>query len=493
MTWVSIHLVTDLRKQMFAKIISLPTQAFHDQSAGKFISRILQDADNVNQAATNVLVTAIRESLTVVALLAYLLYLDWKLTLITFTIAPVIALILNAFSKRIRAASRMSFEGLRTMSHTIEETTSANKIVKIFGGQAHMLQRFSANLQAFRRSMMREALPAAAITPITHMTASIAIAIITFLALSQTTGQGSTTAGGFVSFITAMLLLISPIKQLTAINPIMQRGLAACESVFYLLDQIEETDTGQEVLTACAGNIEFDHVSFQYPGTERMALHGLSFQAAAGQTIALVGASGGGKSTIAALVPRFYNPASGTIRIDGHDIKALSLASLRQHIAMVNQDVVLFNDTVAANIGFGLSHPVTEADIISAAKAAHAWEFIQQLPQGLQTMVGEDGAKLSGGQRQRIAIARALLKNAPILILDEATSALDTESERQVQAALSNLMRNRTTLVIAHRLSTIEHADQILVLDQGRIVERGTHDELLAKHGYYANLHHMQS
>jgi subfamily B ATP-binding cassette protein MsbA len=207
----------------------------------------------------------------------------------------------------------------------------------------------------------------------------------------------------------------------------------------------------------------------------------------------LVGASGGGKSTIAALVPRFYNPASGIIRIDGHDIKNLSLASLRQHIAMVNQDVVLFNDTVAANIGFGLSHPVSEADIISAAKAAHAWEFIQQLPEGLQTMIGEDGARLSGGQRQRMAIARALLKNAPILILDEATSALDTESERQVQAALFNLMRNRTTLVIAHRLSTIEHADQILVLDQGRIVERGTHDELLAKHGYYANLHHMQS
>jgi subfamily B ATP-binding cassette protein MsbA len=493
MTWVSIHLVTDLRKQMFAKIVKLPTQAFHDQSAGKFISRILQDADNVNQAATHVLVTAIRESLTVVALLAYLLYLDWKLTLITFTIAPVIALILNAFSKRIRAASRMSFEGLRTMSHTIEETTSANKIVKIFGGQTHMLQRFSANLQAFRRSMMREALPAAAITPITHMTASIAIAIITFLALSQTTGQGSTTAGGFVSFITAMLLLISPIKQLTAINPIMQRGLAACESVFYLLDQTEETDTGQEPLTSCAGAIEFDHVSFQYPGSERIALDGLSFNAVAGQTIALVGASGGGKSTIAALVPRFYNPASGIIRIDGHDIKNLSLTSLRQHIAMVNQDVVLFNDTVAANIGFGLSHPVSEADIISAAKAAHAWEFIQQLPQGLQTMIGEDGAKLSGGQRQRIAIARALLKNAPILILDEATSALDTESERQVQAALSNLMRNRTTLVIAHRLSTIEHADQILVLDQGRIVERGSHHELLAKHGYYANLHHMQS
>lgn len=493
MTWISTNLVTDLRRQMFAKIMTLPTQAFHDQSAGKFISRILQDADNVNQAATNVLVTSIRESLTAIALLAYLLYLDWKLTLITLAIAPVIAVILSAFSKRIRVASRASFEGLRNMSHTIEETTTANKIVKVFGGQQQLVQRFFQNTIAFRRSMMREALPAAAITPITHMTASIAIAVITFLAMTQTTGQGSATAGGFVSFITAMLLLISPIKQLTSINPIMQRGLSACESVFYLLDQPEEEDTGTRTLETCRGDIEFDNVVFQYPGAERIALNKLSFKAYAGQTLALVGASGGGKSTIAALVPRFYNPQSGQIKVDGQDIKDLSLTGLRQHIAMVSQDIVLFNDTVAANIGFGLAQRASMADIEAAAKAAHAWDFIQQLPQGLQTTIGEDGAKLSGGQRQRIAIARALLKNAPILILDEATSALDTESERQVQAALANLMKNRTTLVIAHRLSTIEHADQILVLDQGQIVERGTHQALLSAGGYYANLNRMQS
>ncbi len=493
MTWISTNLVTDLRREMFAKIISLPTQAFHDQSAGKFISRILQDADNVNQAATNVLVTTIRESLTAIALLGYLLYLDWQLTLITLTIAPVIAAILNSFSKRIRVASRASFEGLRSMSHTIEETTTANKIVKVFGGQGQMTQRFFQNTVAFRRSMMREALPASAITPITHMTASIAIAVITLLALSQATGQGSSTAGGFVSFITAMLLLISPIKQLTSINPIMQRGLSACESVFYLLDQAEEEDLGTKTLQICNGDIKFQDVVFQYPGSERLALNKLSFKAHAGQTLALVGASGGGKTTIAALVPRFYNPQSGLITVDDQDIKELSLKGLRQHIAMVSQDIVLFNDTVAANIGFGLAQKASQDDIVAAAKAAHAWDFIQQLPQGLQTTIGEDGAKLSGGQRQRIAIARALLKNAPILILDEATSALDTESERQVQAALANLMKNRTTLVIAHRLSTIEHADQILVLDQGRIVERGTHKELLSVGGYYANLNKMQS
>jgi subfamily B ATP-binding cassette protein MsbA len=492
MLWISTNLVTDLRRQMFAKIISLPTQTFQEQSAGKFISRILQDADNVNQAATNVLVTSIRESLTAMALLAYLIYLDWKLTLITLFIAPVIAFILNAFSKRIRIASRASFEGLRSMSHTIEETTSANKIVKVFGGQQQLVQRFFQNTIAFRRSMMREALPASAITPITHMTASIAIAVITFLALSQTTGEGSATAGGFVSFITALLLLISPIKQLTSINPIFQRGLSACESVFFLLDQAEEEDLGTKTLENCRGEIEFKEVVFQYPGSERLALNKLSFKVHSGQTLALVGASGGGKTTIASLVPRFYNPQAGEIAIDGQDIKQLSLQGLRQQIAMVSQDIVLFNDTVAANIGFGLAQRSSLKDIEEAAKAAHAWDFIQQLPQGLQTTIGEDGAKLSGGQRQRIAIARALLKNAPILILDEATSALDTESERQVQAALANLIKNRTTLVIAHRLSTVEHADQILVLDQGKIVERGTHAELLSAGGYYANLNKIQ-
>ncbi|WP_180126563.1 lipid A export permease/ATP-binding protein MsbA [Rhodoferax sp. BLA1] len=492
MTWTSTHLVTDLRREMFDKILFLPTQAFHDQSSGKLISRILYDADNVNLAATSVLVTAIRESLTGVALLVYLLYLDWKLTLITLAIGPLIAVIVKGFSKRIRAASRSSFEAIRSMSHTIEETASAHKIIKIFGGQTQQTERFFKNTERFRRSMMREALPASAMTPITHLSASLAVALIAYLALSQTTGQASTSAGGFVSFITAMLLLISPIKQLTSISPILQRGLAACESVFALLDQNAETDTGDKKLIEAKGDIVFEQVSFSYPGAERLALNNISFSVNAGQTVAFVGASGGGKTTVSALIPRFYSPTAGQIRIDGINILELTLESLRQNIALVSQDIVLFNDTIEANIAFGLSNHCDRDKVIAAAIAANAWEFIQQLPEGLSTLIGEDGAKLSGGQRQRIAIARALLKDAPILILDEATSALDTESERQVQAALAVLMKNRTTLVIAHRLSTIENSDRIMVLDKGCIVESGTHAELISAAGYYANLNQIQ-
>ena len=493
MTWISTRLIIDLRRQLFAKILQLPTQTFHEQSAGKLISRLIYDTDNVNQAATNVLVTAVRETLTAIALFCYLLYLDWKLTLITLAIGPLIAFIIKGFSRRIRAASRSSFEAIRAMSHTIEETTDAHKVIKIFGGQSQQMERFFGDTERFRRSMMREAVPASALTPITHLAASMAVACITYLALSQTTGQASASAGGFISFIAAMLLLISPIKQLTAINPIMQRGLAACESVFDLLDQPSEDDPGQRELAHARGDIEFDHVSFSYAGAERQALNDISFRMTAGQTVALVGASGGGKTTISALIPRFYRPTAGQILLDGIDINELTLVSLRHNIALVSQDIVLFNDTVEANIAFGSRGTYSREDVIAAAKAANAWDFIQQLPEGLDTTIGEDGAKLSGGQRQRIAIARALLKNAPVLILDEATSALDTESERLVQAALTRLMEHRTTLVIAHRLSTITGADRILVLDQGRIVESGTHSELLAAGGYYANLNRMQT
>lgn len=492
MTWISTRLVADLRREMYARLITLPTQVFHDYSAGALISRLLYDAENVNQAATNVLVTAVRESLTAMALLLYLLYLDWKLTLITLAIAPLIAGIVKGFSRRMRKASRSSLEALHIISHTIEEAVNAHKVIKIYGGQTQEKDRFFRDTERFRRSMMREAVPSSAITPITHIAAAIAVAIITFLALNQSTGQASASAGGFVSFIAAMLLLISPIKQLTSISPLMQRGLAACESVFALIDSPSEEDSGRTTLQYTSGNIEFEHVSFSYPGADRPALSDITFQVPAGKTIALVGASGGGKTTISSLIPRFYRPTSGHIRLDGVDINEFTLESLRSQIALVSQDIVLFNDTVQANIAFG-SRDRSREEVIAAAQAANAWDFIEALPGGLDTMIGADGAKLSGGQRQRIAIARALLKNAPILILDEATSALDTDSERQVQAALAKLMRNRTTLVIAHRLSTIEHADSILVLDQGRIVESGTHAELQAACGYYANLNRMQA
>lgn len=493
MTWISTRVITDLRREMFAKILVLPTQVYHDQSSGKLISRLLYDVSNVGEAATSVLVTLVRETLTAVALIAYLLYLDWKFTLVTLAIGPIIAFIVKAFGQRIRNASRMSLDSIRQIAHSVEETVVAHKVIKIFGGQAQQTERFRLDTERFRRAMMREAIPASAMTPITHMAASVAIAIITFLALSQTMGSAGASAGGFVSFITSMLQLISPIKQLTSVNATLQRGLAASESVFALLDTPEEADPGTTKIDRVKGEIEFEQVSFKYPGSERLALDNVNLRIEAGQTVALVGASGGGKTTISALIPRFYRSSMGHIRIDGVDINNLSLTSLRQNIALVSQDIVLFNDSIEANIAFG-SHGLSDREsVVKAAQAANAWDFITQMPEGLDTPIGENGAKLSGGQRQRIAIARAILKNAPILILDEATSALDTESERQVQSALTHLMKDRTTLVIAHRLSTIEKADCILVLDQGKIVESGTHAELLNSGGQYANLSQLQA
>jgi len=493
MTWVSTRLVVDLRRAMFEKLVEAPTHVFQTQPASQWISRLLYDVDNINQAATNVLVTAIRESLTAIALLAYLVYLDWKLTLVTLTVGPVIALLIQSFGKRIRKASKASLESLRAVAHTVEETSAANKVIKIYGGQTQQKQRFFAVTEGFRRSMMKEAVPAAALTPITHMTASIAIAFIIFMALSRSMGQAGDSAGSFVSFITAMLLLISPIKQLTSISPILQRGLAACESVFGVLDSPVEVNAGTAIFNSCKGHIKFENVSFRYPGSEKLALDNINLEVKPGQTVALVGASGGGKSSLAAIIPRFFSPESGQVTIDGIDISQVELHNLRKQIALVSQDIVLLNDTVRANIAFGLSHGATDSRVKEAAIAAHAWEFIVELPEGLDSYVGENGSSLSGGQRQRIAIARALLKDAPILILDEATSALDAESERVVQDALATLMRNRTTLVIAHRLSTIERADLIVVMDQGRIVEAGDHKTLIERNGYFANLQRLQA
>lgn len=493
MTWVSTRLVVDLRRAMFNKLVEAPTHIFQTQPASQWIARLLYDVDNINQAATNVLVTAIRETLTAIALLSYLLYLDWKLTLVTLTVGPVIAVLIQSFGKRIRKASKASLESLRAVAHTVEETTAANKVIKIYGGQEQQKDRFFEVTESFRRSMMKEAVPASALTPITHMTASFAIAFIIFMALSRSMGQAGDSAGSFVSFITAMLLLISPIKQLTTISPILQRGLAACESVFGVLDGPVESDAGTAELKNCKGNIKFDNVTFRYPGSDKLALDSITIEVHPGQTVALVGASGGGKSSLAALIPRFYSPDTGSISIDGVDISTLDLANLREHIALVSQDIVLLNDTIRANIAFGQSRNTDDSRIKDAAIAAHAWEFIARLPLGLDTLVGENGASLSGGQRQRIAIARAILKNAPILILDEATSALDTESERVVQEALAGLMNNRTTLVIAHRLSTIERANLIVVMDHGHIVESGDHATLVQHNGYYANLQRIQT
>ena len=491
LAWVTNHLVMDLRQQMFGRLLGLPTRYFDDQSAGALISKVTYDVGNVTAAATTVLTVLVRDSLTILGLLAFMLYFNWKLTLIAVAVGPLIVGVVKTFGKRLRAASRRGYSAMGLIAHILEEAVGAHKVVKVFGGQRYEAKRFAESSNEFRRAAMRESMAASATVPLTQVAAATALAIIIYVALLQSS-QSHITVGGFVSFVTAMLLLLAPLKRLTDVNAPLQRGLAAAESIFSLLDQTPEDDRGTRTLARAKGGIAFDNVSFSYDGASKPALQGVSLDIRPGQTVALVGPSGSGKSTLAALIPRFYSPDSGRIIIDGEDIQDLTLASLRRNIALVSQEVVLFNDTVAANIAYGASAGATETEIIAAARAANAWEFICQMPQGLATTVGENGVKLSGGQRQRLAIARAFLKNAPILILDEATSALDSESERQIQTALDTLMQGRTTLVIAHRLSTIEGADRIVVLVHGQVAEAGRHAELLAQAGTYSRLYALQ-
>lgn len=492
MAWVTNHLIMDLRRQMFSRLLSLPTRYYDDQSTGALISRVTYGVTDFTSAATTVLTALVRDSITVIGLLAYMLYYDWKLTLIALSVGPLIVAVVRRFGKRLRTATRRGYSAMAQISHILEETLGAHKVVKVFGGQQYESQRFEATSNEFRVAAMRETMAAAATTPLTQIASATALAVIIYMALLHSMESGIT-VGGFVAFMTAMLMLLAPVKRLTDLNAPLQRGLTSAESIFNLLDEIPEADSGRINLPAGRNHsLRFEGVGFSYADAPRAALSDITLQIPAGQTVALVGPSGSGKTTLAALLPRFYNVGQGRILIDGLDTQELSLTSLRAAIALVSQDVVLFNDTVAANIAYGSLQQVSEEHIIAAAQAAHAWDFIQHMPQGLQTMVGENGVKLSGGQRQRLAIARAFLKNAPILILDEATSALDTESERQIQAALSKLIQGRTTLVIAHRLSTIEHADQIVVMEQGRIREQGRHAELLAQGGLYSHLHSLQ-
>ncbi len=490
LAWVANKVVLDLRNDMFKRLVQLPTSFFDNQSSGAVMSRIAYDVTGVTGAATGVLTILIKDTLAVAGLLAWMFYLNWMLSLIALIMIPCIALAVLGFSSRLRETSRAVQRAMGEIMHVLEESIEAHKVVKIFGGQAYEGRRFATASGKQRSQAMRQTIAAAALGPIVQLFAAIALAIIITVAIQQSIAS-DTTVGGFVSFITAMLMLLAPLKRLTDINAPLQRGLAAAESVFDLIDETPEDDFGISDLGRTRGNVEFRGVRLVYPSASREALAGIDLVIPAGQTVALVGTSGSGKTTLANLLPRFYHPTSGEIRIDGHPIESLTLASLRANIALVSQDVVLFNDSVAANIAYGLQG-VTRETLEQAARAAHALEFIENMPQGFATLIGENGVKLSGGQRQRLAIARAILKNAPILILDEATSALDTESERHVQAALDVLMKNRTTLVVAHRLSTIEHADRIVVLEAGRIVEEGRHAELLAKNAAYANFYRMQ-
>ena len=489
--WVSTKLVMDLRHLMFDKLVSLPTPYYDNASSGAVIANIAFNVSQVTQAGANVITVLVRDSFAILGLLGWMLYLNWKLTAVSLIMVPLVAIVVRLSSKRLRHMGRSIQQSLGEITHVLEEALDGHKVVKIFGGQAYEKRRFFDAINDARRYSMKQTVAAGLNVPMVQLLAAIALAVIVYIATLQSSAN-QTTVGGFVSFITAMLMLLAPLKRLTGVSQALQQGLAAAEVVFELLDQEEEKDRGTVDLPRATGALEFRHVTLHYDDNPAPALDDFSLAVRAGETIALVGQSGSGKTSLVNLLPRFYHPTSGDILLDGHSIEDIRLASLRDNIALVSQDVVLFNDTIAANIAYGRKAEAAEEEIVAAAEAAHAMEFIRLMPQGLSTLVGENGVKLSGGQRQRIAIARAILKNAPILILDEATSALDTQSERHVQAALENLMQNRTTLVIAHRLSTIENAERIVVMQRGRIVEIGTHDELLALNGSYAHLYRIQ-
>ena len=489
--WVGTRLVTDLRNAMFAKLLALPAAYYEQQPSGLLISKLTFDVTQVTAAATSALTIVFRDMLVIAGLLGYLLWLNWKLTLFALAMAPLVVVIVQAFGMRLRRSSREVQNAMGSITQVIEETIGGHKVVKLFGGQEYESRRFGDEANHVRRHLMKQATAIAASAPIVQLIAAIALAVVIWFAMRQS-ASAQLSVGEFAAFVAGMLLLMAPLRRVTDINEYVQKGLAAAESVFRLIDEESEPDRGTLTLGHARGEIRFENVGFRYGASERPALEGIELTIRPGQTVALVGPSGAGKTTFANLVPRFYHPTQGRVLLDGHDLETLTLASLRANIALVSQDVVLFNDTVAANIAYGAMNAATEADIAAAAEAAHAMEFIRAMPQGLATLIGENGVRLSGGQRQRLAIARALLKNAPVLVLDEATSALDTESERHVQAALEALMRGRTTIVIAHRLSTVENADRIVVLDRGRIAETGTHRELLERGGTYDKLYRIQ-
>ena len=486
---VSSNVIHTLRCEIFEKYMQLPTAHFDSNNRGYRIARITHNVNQVAQATTDAVRKVVQEGLTAAGLLAYLVYMNYKLSLVFFVIAPAIALLVRYVSKRMRMLSKRIQESIGDMTHITSELVNGHRIVRSYGGEDYERQRFVGSSDHNRNQTMKLISTSSLHNQFMQLIIALALAFLMYIALFF---MDQSSVGAFVGYLTAAFLLPRPIRQLSDANSDIQRGIVAAESVFEVLDQDTELDDGSYIKNRCLGDLEFKHVTFSYDTTDQPALNDISFTAKAGETIALVGASGGGKSTLANLVSRFYQYNQGEILLDGVNINDYTLRNLRQHIALVNQQVTLFNDTIANNIAYGALAGASREAITQAATDAYAIEFINKLEKGLDTEIGENGVKLSGGQRQRLALARALLKNAPVLILDEATSALDTESERYIQAALQKIMGNRTTLVIAHRLSTIENADKILVIDKGRIIEQGTHQELLAKNGAYTRLHDIQ-
>jgi ATP-binding cassette, subfamily B, bacterial MsbA len=488
-----------LREQMFQTLLHAKTEFYQKSSASSLINAVVFEVNNVLSIMGTMLISLVRDSLTVLGLLGYLIYLNWKLTLVVLIIFPIIAYIMSLINRRLRGLNREQQAMTSELAYIVEEAVSGHKIVKVHGGETYELRRFTEKADRLRRFALKTAVVGGLNQPMTQLVASMALSVVLVIALLQSSTEG-TTVGGFAAFITAMLLIISPIKHLADINQPLQRGLTAAEMIFGLMDQpIEEDDSrkaGVHRIEKAKGAIAFKDVSFSYQqDTDRQdALKHVSLNIQAGEVVAFVGPSGGGKSTLVNLLPRFFSPSSGAIELDGVNLEELSLFDLRRQIAFVSQDVILFNDTIAANVAYGTDaiSGIDRGRVIEALEAANLSNLLSELPQGIDTLIGDNGNRLSGGQRQRLAIARAIYKDAPILILDEATSALDSESERQVQEALDRLMAGRTTLVIAHRLSTIEHASRIVVLEHGQVVENGSHAELIAKGGLYSNLHRLQ-
>ncbi len=489
--WVGRSVVKQIRGQIFEHFLHLPTRFFSHEASGNLLAKLNYHADQISSSVTDGFTAVIKDGLTIVGLVALMVYLSPKMALMVFIGGPFIAAVMMYVSKRFRRYSTLIQANMGDITHVAEEVINGHRVVKVFGGQSYESEHFKVVNERQRRLGDKMARARAASAPIVQFIAVLALASVIYVAISPAAGTVMT-PGTFVAFFGALVAVMGPLRRVSNINASIQRGIAAATSIFQLLEEPREEQGGSLRVERARGEVSFDGLTFAYPQTDKKVLEQVNLKIEPGQMVAFVGRSGAGKSTLLSLLPRFYDPTAGCILLDGHDVREYALANLRSHLSLVDQNVVLFNDTVRRNIAYGALAAAPEEKIIAAAKHAHAWEFIERMPQVLDTEVGQHGVLLSGGQRQRLALARAFLKDAPVLILDEATSALDTESERHIQAALERLMQDRTTLVIAHRLSTVQKADLIVVMHQGRIVETGQHEELLASDGHYSVLYRVQ-